>query len=141
MKSATAAKSDELATLRLLKAALQNEAIAYRGRGQTLTVSDEAAVARRELKRRQEAARIYETNYRPELAARERFEAEILQRYLPPRPTDEEIKHTAIELQAALGVSGPAAAGQLIKAVLAHYQGALDGGTATKLVRELLNKS
>jgi len=138
MKTAARARSADLATLRLLKAALQNEAIAFRGKGQTLTATDELTVVRRELKRRQEAAELYKNNNRPELAAREEAETKVLRRYLPPPPAIEEVRQTVKNLQQQLVLSGPAAAGQLIKAVLGYYQGAVDGSTVSQEVRRIL---
>ncbi len=138
MKLAASARGEDLTTLRLLKAALQNEVIARRGQGKDLAAADELAVLRRELKRRLEAAQIYEANGRPELAAKERAEAEIITRYLPKLPTAAAVEEVVRKLQAELGLSGPAATGQLIKAVMNHYQGAADGQTVSQIVRQIL---
>ncbi len=140
MKLAVSARTDDLMTLRLLKAALQNEAIALRGKGKSLSNSDELAVLRRELKRRQEAVQVYETNGRPELGAKEKAEAEIIARYLPELPTVADVEQVIRRLQAELGLSGPAATGQLIKAVMNHYQGTADGQIVSQLVRQILTQ-
>lgn len=140
MKTAASARSDDLMTLRLLKAALQNGAIALRGQGKELSATDELAVLRRELKRRLEAAQVYEANSRPELAAKERAEAEIITRYLPASPEAADVEEVIHKLQVELGLSGPAAAGQLIKAVMNHYQGAADGQIVSQLVRQILTQ-
>lgn len=140
MKLAALARRDDLMTLRLLKAALQNEAIALRGKGKSLSNSDELAVLRRELKRRREAVQVYETNGRPELGAKEKAEAEIIARYLPELPTTADVEQVIRRLQAELGLSGPAATGQLIKAVMNHYQGAADGQIVSQLVRQILTQ-
>lgn len=130
-------RSQSLGVLRLLKAAIQNEAIA-RGRGVELSELDVLAVLRRELKKQQEAAKLYEQGGRAELAAAEKAEAAVVASYLPQAPSVDDILATTKKFQAELGLSGHAAMGQLTKAVLAHYQGAADGGSVSSVVRQVL---
>lgn len=131
---------DEVTTLRLLKAAIHNEAIAKRQAGEL----DEAAVLgvlRRELKKRQEAAKLYEQGGRAELAAKEAAEAEMIKRYLPAAPAADDIRATVARLKQEQSLSGAQAVGPLTKAVMAHYQGAADGQTVASLVREALQNA
>lgn len=137
--AATRARTPELGTLRLLRAALQNERIAKRVKD--LPEADVVAVFRRELKRRQEAALMYEQGARAELAQKEQAEAGVIKRYLPASPSPADVRSVAVKLQQELGLTGPSAQGQLIKAVVAHFQGAADGQTVSGCVRELLSKT
>ena len=74
-------------TLRGLKTRIHNEQIA---KGE-LSESDITALARSELKRRNEAAESYKTGGRAELAQKELAEAEILKQFLPPQLSEAEV--------------------------------------------------
>ncbi len=135
-QAAMRGKLPELGVLRLLRAALKNEEIAKRG-----SVWDEAgvlAVLRRELKKRQESAKLYEQAARPELMAAELQEAKVIERYLPPAPSAEVIEEAAAELAAHLKLAAQKSMGQLVKAIMAHFDGACDGGSASAAARKAL---
>jgi hypothetical protein len=138
LSAAARGKLPELSTLRLLRAALSNATIACRAKGETLTAADELTILRRELKRRQEAARLYTEGGRPELASKELAEAQVIERYLPAQPAAENIAQTAAQLKTELNLSGSAGLGQLTKALLAHYQGSIDGRQASSAARAVL---
>ncbi len=133
--AAARARAAGLTTLRSLRAALQNEAIAKRTE---LASADVTAVLRRELKRRQDAAKLYLEGGRPELADKEAAEAELIRNYLPPAPPAGELEATAKRLRSELGLAGPQGIGQLTKAVIEHYQGAADGQSASAAARAAL---
>lgn len=139
INSALRGKLPELATLRMLKSALHNEVIARVGKESSLDEVGMLVIFRRELKKRQEAAKLYEQGERAELAAKEKSEAEIITRYLPAAPSLDDIKNTVARLKQELNLSGQQAMGQLTKAVMAHYNGAADGQTVSSVVREVLN--
>jgi uncharacterized protein len=139
INSALRGKLPELSTLRMLKSALHNEVIARVGKEAGLDEAGALAIFRRELKKRQEAAKLYEQGGRAELAAQEKSEAEIIARYLPAAPSPDDIKNTVARLKQELNLSGSQAMGQLTKAVMAHYKGAADGQTVSSAVREALN--
>lgn len=138
LSQATKGKLPELSTLRLIKAALNNEVIARRGKGETMTEVDKLAIVRRELKKRQEAAKLYEQGGRPELAEQELAEAKIVERYLPQAPTVEQVSEIAQQLKNELKLEGQSNRGALIKAILDHYQGAVDGRVASEAAKSVL---
>jgi len=139
IKQAMREHSAELGVLRLLKAAILNESIAHRTPGQTWGDKEILTVLRRESKRRLESAKLYRQGNRPELAEQEEKEAVIINRYLPPAPSRSEVKEQAERLLKELGVSGPAARGQLTKAVLEFYNGAAEGALVSGIVAEVLS--
>jgi uncharacterized protein YqeY len=139
INSALRGKLPELATLRMLKSALHNEVIARVGKETGLDEAGALAIFRRELKKRQEAAKLYEQGGRAELAAQEKSEAKIITRYLPAAPNLDDIKNTVARLKQELNLSGPQAMGELTKAVMTYYNGAADGQTVSSAVREVLN--
>src|SRR5437764_7329899 len=67
--------------------------------------SDELAVLRRERKRRLEAAEQFREGGRPELAAQEESEAELIESYLPAELADDELDAIVAAVIAETGAS------------------------------------
>ncbi|MDN5276016.1 MAG: putative GatB/YqeY [Candidatus Saccharibacteria bacterium] len=125
-------------TLRGLKAAVLNEEVAAGLREDG--IGDEAfeKIVAREIKKRNESALTYDGADRTDLAETERAEADILSRYLPEQVTEEVIQQTVQRIVAELGVSGPAAMGQVIGAVKKELGNSADGATVAKIVKDAL---
>lgn len=128
---------DELAlsTLGLLKSEVVN-ATKEPGAG---AVDDALVIriARRELKKREEAAELYRTGGREEAARKELAEAEVLRRYLPAALTDEQLESELRAIIAAVG-GGQQAFGQVMKAATARLGDRVEGGRIAALARRLL---
>ena len=139
IKAATKQRAPELECLRLIKSTLGNEAISLRAKNQVLGEAEVIAVLRREFKRRHEAATIYKSANRPELASKELFEAEIIKKYLPAEPAAADIKQVAERLKNEMGLSGMSAMGPLTKAIMQHFGGAVSGQTVSSIVKEILS--
>jgi len=92
----------------------------------------------REVKKRNESATIYDGADRKELADNERAEAAIIVGYLPKQVSEEEIQSVVDKAIADLGVSGPAAMGQVIGAVKKELGNTADGATVARLVKNTL---
>jgi uncharacterized protein YqeY len=101
---------------------------------------DEHAVLRRERKRRLEAASQFRDGGRPELAAQEESEAQIIERYLPAELEDTELDAIVSAAIAETGASDPKDMGQVMKAVMAKAGGRADGKRASARVREALSR-
>jgi uncharacterized protein YqeY len=87
------------------------------------------AVLRTEVKRRHEAAEIYDGAGREEQAAAERSEAEVLSAYLPAQLDDDALAAVVAEEVAAAGAAGdPKAKGKVIAAVRRRVGDAAEGG-------------
>ncbi len=134
--TATRARAPELATLRLIKAAFTNERIAKRV--PAIEDGDALAVLRREFKRRQESASLYDVGGRPELAQAERAEAVVISRYLPKAPDSAAVLTAAKDLAASLNLSAPSGIGPLTKALQERFGGGLDGASASQAARAAL---
>ena len=134
--TAARARAPELATLRLLKAAFTNERIAKRV--PAIEEADALAVLRRELKRRQESASMYDAGKRPELAQAERAEAAVISRYLPPAPDSAAGLAAAQELAVSMNLAAPSGIGPLTRALQERFGGGLDGASASQAARAAL---
>lgn len=125
-------------TLRNLKAAILNEEVATGKRETGLSDDEIEKVVARELKKRNESAKLYRENDRPELAEPEEKEAAVLQTFLPAQLSEEELSAIIDEKIAQLGASGPAAMGQVIGAVKQQAGSSADGALVARLVKEKL---
>jgi uncharacterized protein len=129
-----------LSTIRMLRSAIANAEVA----GATaVALSDDQAVAvlQSEAKKRVESAEVYEQAGRAELAAKERAELEVIERYLPAAMSDDElttIVDEEVANAAASGADGGRAMGLVIKAVRERAGAAADGARIAALVKSRL---
>ncbi len=130
------------ATLRMLLAAVQTEEVAGK-QVRELTDAEVLKVLTREAKKRGEAAQIYLSNGRGELAANERAEAAVIEEYLPAQLDDDELAHavnTAIaQVAEEIGERpGTRQMGLVMKAANAIVAGKADGGRVSAAVKARL---
>ena len=130
---------DELttATLRMVLTAVTTEEVSGK---QARELSDEEVltVIRREGKKRREAAEAFDGAGRTELAARERAESTVLDRYLPAQLADEELAEIVATAIAETGATGPQGIGLVMKSVQPQIGGRADGKRVSDEVRRQL---
>ena len=130
------------ATLRMLLAAVQTEEVSGK-QSRELSDADVLAVLTREAKKRGEAAQIYTSNGRGELAANERAEAAVIEEYLPTQLDDDELAHAVETAMAQVAEQlgerpGPRQMGLVMKAANAIVAGQADGGRVAAAVKARL---
>jgi uncharacterized protein YqeY len=131
VRTAMKARDRERASaLRLIVDVLQQDAKLGKG--------DEVAVLQRERKKRVEAAEAYEKAGRAEQASAERFEAELIEAYLPQQLSDEELEEIVATAIAETGASEQRQMGQVMSAVMPKVGGRADGKRVSAAVREKL---
>ena len=121
-----------LSTLRLLSSALNYEFIAKQHK---LSEDEELVVVRREAKKRKEAIEAYEKAGYKDRAEKEAKELAILQEYLPPEISDDEIAKLVDEAVKETGASKISDMGKVIGLVRQKTKGAADGAKIAELVR------
>jgi len=126
-------------TLRGLKAAILNEEVAKNKRDDGLDDASIEQIIAKEVKKRNEAAALYDQNNRQDSAADERREADILSNYLPTQLSEPELKTIVDAKVAELGATDAKMMGQVIGAVKADVGNTADGAMIAKLVKEALN--
>lgn len=126
-----------LSALRLLKAAAKNAEVEKRSH---LTADEYEAVVRRQVKMRREAAEGYEKGGRPEQAARERAELEILAAYLPAGLDDAALRRLVAEAIEQTGASSPGELGKVMSHAMRAAQGRADGSRVQGLARAMLTE-
>jgi len=122
----------KLSTLRLLSYALNYEFIAKQYK---LSEDEELVVVRREAKKRKEAIEVYEKVKAFDRAEKEKKELSILQEFLPPEISDEEITKLVNETLKETNASGLADLGKVISLVRTKAKGAVDGAKVAQLVK------
>jgi len=131
VKTAMKARDRERAgALRLIVDALQQDAKLGKG--------DEIAVLQRERKKRVEAAEAYERAGRTDQAASERFEAGLIEGYLPQQLSDEELAELVQGAIAETGASQQRQMGEVMSALMPKVAGRADGKRVSAAVRQEL---
>lgn len=133
----------KLSVLRMLSSAIHNREIEKRtklggGAPIELEESEVLEVIRAELKKRRDAKAAYTAGSRPEAAAQEQSEAEMLSGLLPPELDDGQLEALIIEGQAALGVDKAKDFGRLMGWVMARVKGQASGERVQSVVRRFL---
>ncbi|MGV8849488.1 MAG: GatB/YqeY domain-containing protein [Propionibacteriaceae bacterium] len=124
--------------LRMVLAAIQTEEVAGTS-ARELSGEEELAIVGREVRKRKESAELYTQGNRPELAAKELDEVELLSTYLPAGLSEAELDAIVAEEVAAAGEGvSMKQMGQVIKAVNARAKGRAEGGVIAAKVKAAL---
>ena len=127
-------------TLQGLKAAILNEEVAKKVRDTGL---DEAAIEQiiaREVKKRDEAAGMFEQGGNQASADKERAEKVILSAYLPEQMSEEDLQVLVADVVAELQPAGPQDMGRVIGAVKALAGNSAGVAVFARLTKEYLTK-
>jgi hypothetical protein len=124
-------------TLRMALTAIANEEVAGKT-ARELGDDEVLRVITREGKKRQEAAEAYDTAGRDELAARERAERKVLERYLPAQLGDAELAALVSAAVVEAGATSPRDIGAVMKLVQPRVAGRADGRRVSDEVRRQL---
>lgn len=135
VESMKARTAERTSTLRMLQSALKNEQINV---GHELSDEEAMSVIRKAVKQRLDSIEQYTKGNRPELAAKEQSEMEILKAYLPPELSDEEIESGLREIIASTGATSKKDMGKVMKEATVRYKGRVDGKKIQEIVGRLL---
>jgi hypothetical protein len=128
--------ADTLSTLRMLKTALM-EIKTKKAKDATLTSDEEIEALQRYVKKRRETIEELRKVGREDLVAREQREIAVTARYLPEEIGEDELR-ALVRAAAEKVKAGPKDAGKVIGAVMGQVKGRADGGTVSRIVREVL---
>jgi uncharacterized protein YqeY len=125
-----------LGVLRMLKSALKYASIEKSDAG----LDDAAAtqVIRKQVKQRQDSIESFEKGGRPELAAKEKEELDMLNAYLPKAMNADELATMVRETIAEIGATSKAQMGAVMKAMQEKVAGRADGKTLSQEVSRQL---
>jgi uncharacterized protein len=126
-----------LSTLRMLKAALMNKAVE---KNRPLEPAEELQVVGSLVKQRRDAIDQFTSGGRADLAEKERAEIAVLETYLPPAVSPEELARAVADAIAETGATGPKDMGRVMKAVMAKLGGkTVDGKAVSEAVKASLS--
>ena len=91
-----------------------------------------------EIKKRKEAALLFEKGKRMDLSEKERAEAKILEKYLPEQLSEEEIKKLAREIIEKMGIKEMKDVGKVMAELMPKLKGRANGSLVSKIIKELL---
>ena len=143
LKQAMKAKDERrVSTLRLCNAAIKNAEIEARGQGKDAPGEDAIlGVLQKMIKQRQESAELYDKGGRPELAAQERQEIEIITSFLPQQMSDLEAGSVIQQIVHEINAEGLKDMGRTMAALKERFAGKMDFAKASAKVKELLSSS
>jgi uncharacterized protein YqeY len=126
-----------LGTLSLLKSELVK---ASKEGGASGKIDDELVVrvARKEVKKREEAIEVYRKASREDSARREEAEMAVLRDYLPAAMSEQDVEAEVSAVIAELKADGPKAFGSVMKAATARLAGRAEGSQVAAAARKLL---
>ncbi len=126
-------------TVRLIQTAIKDRDIANRGTGKDPVTDDEIMqILMKMIKQRDESAKIYADNDRPELAAQEREEIVIIKSFMPEQLPDEKVRELCAAVISETGAQGLRDMGKCISTLKERYSGQMDFGKASGVVKDLL---
>jgi uncharacterized protein YqeY len=126
-----------LTALRMLKTALTNRSIE---RARALDGAEELQVVSMLVKQRRDSIEQFTAGNRPDLADKERAEIVVLETYLPPSASEEDITAAVDAAVAEIGATTQKDMGRVMKAAMARLAGkTADGKKVNEAVRARLS--
>ena len=137
MKEAMKSKdSVKLGTVRGVISAVKNQEIDLK---KELSEEEILTIVSREVKKRKEAAVLYEKGNRPELKDKEIQEMKILKTYLPEQVSEKDLRRRIQEVIAETGAEGMKDFGKIMKTLVPEFKGKADNSLIKELANEYLN--
>ena len=125
--------------VRLIIAGMKEKDVDARGKGaKEATEAELLSMMQTMIKQRNDSIKMYMDGNRPELAAKERKEIEIIERFLPKQMSDAEIEAAVRALISETGASSMKDMGKIMGALKSQYAGQLDMGKANGIIKSLL---
>ncbi len=121
MKAGEKLRTETLRSLRALVIEFEKS-----GAAREMTPDDEMKLLLSAAKKRKDSIEVYATNNRPELAAKEQAELEIINEYLPKQMSRDEIAARVAEVIASVGAAGPADTNKVIPVLMKEMKGKAD---------------
>lgn len=136
IKAAMLAKDQgRLEAIRGIKSAL----LLLKSSGKPVTEDDEIKAMQKMVKQRKEAADIYATQNRKDLADVELNQISIIEAYLPKQMSESDIRVALAQIITQVGAKSPADMGKVMGVAAKQFAGKADGKVVSALVKALLS--
>lgn len=138
-ESMLAHDAETTGAVRLIIAGMKEKDVDARGKGaKEATEAELLSMMQTMIKQRNDSIKMYMDGNRPELAAKERKEIEIIERFLPKQMSDAEIEAAVRALISETGASSMKDMGKIMGALKSQYAGQLDMGKVNGIIKSLL---
>jgi hypothetical protein len=129
-----------VSTLRLILAALKDQDIAARGKGNKEGLSDDQILSLLQsmIKQRRESIKLYEQGGRMELAQREAEEIGVIEEFLPEQMSHDEMAIVITRIIGEVGAESLKDMGKAMGALKEQYAGQMDFAKASAMVKKRL---
>jgi uncharacterized protein len=132
-----AGEREKTETYRTLRAQIKDARIK---KGTDLDDSEEEQVLMTAAKRRKESIEMFKQGNRDDLVAKEQFQLELIQKYLPEQISEEDVEKIVSETIASLNVTSMSDMGRVMGALMPKVKGKADGKIVQVKVKEALSK-
>ncbi len=132
-----ARKKEELEALRSIKSSILL-AETDKANGGVITSDIENKLLMKAAKQRKESADIFLAQSRQDLADKELFQLEVINRYLPKQLSNEEVESAVKNIIEETGAKGPQEMGKVMGVATKKLSGLADGKLIAELVKKLL---
>ena len=131
--------TDTVSAVRLIIAGMKEKDVDARGKGlKEASDADLMSMMQSMIKQRNDSIKMYVDGKREDLAAKERKEIGIIERFLPKQMSDAEIETAIRGVIAETGAASMKDMGKVMGALKAKYAGQLDFGKASGMIKNLL---
>ena len=131
--------TDTVSAVRLIIAGMKEKDVDARGKGlKEASDADLMSMMQSMIKQRNDSIKMYVDGKREDLAAKERKEISIIERFLPKQMSDAEIETAIRGVIAETGAASMKDMGKVMGALKAKYAGQLDMGKASGMIKSLL---
>jgi len=137
IESYKAKEERKVSLLRMIKSSIKNTEINEK---RELNDSDIYKILKKEIKQRTDAIGQYQKGNRPELAAKEASEIEMITTYLPKQLDDSELTKIVNETILEIGATEMKDMGRVISRVIEKVGDSAEGGKISGLVKAVLQK-
>ena len=131
---------DTVSAVRLIIAGMKEKDVDARGKGlKEASEADLLSMMQGMIKQRNDSIKMYVEGNREDLAAKERKEISVIERFLPKQMSDAEIETAIKAIIAKTGAASMKDMGKVMGALKAKYAGQLDFGKASGMIKNFLN--
>ena len=131
--------TDTVSAVRLIIAGMKEKDVDARGKGlKEASDADLMSMMQSMIKQRNDSIKMYVDGKREDLAAKERKEISIIERFLPKQMSDAEIEAAIKGVIAETGAASMKDMGKVMGALKAKYAGQLEIGKASGMIKNLL---
>ena len=127
-----------LESLRFLKSKIQ---LTEKDQLKELDETGVVEVLAKQAKERRESIQMFQEGNRPDLVAKETAALAVVEEYLPPQMSNDELSKIIAEAILQVGASSERDKGKVMGKVMPQVRGKADGGQVNALLTDLLNKT